>query len=241
VSSLWWYGGGVWYRCESRARSLSEHIVLLCMTVCVCVRARTHGLATWSAGPAWTHTHTHRDVLESLGRWANSAAGPPPPMPSWLRWWCAAGGGPAARDARDPNRRPSRPNVWIFFFRYFFCRLLFFFHRFVMETSIFLFIFFISHRHRNIFRAPRPRTGMQWPLSVNILWIHEVMWKNTKIQNNNNIINIIIILNILHNVYNIIDYAVLKLHRSTNLRVDRLRIILCTNIVPACRLLHIVV
>jgi len=105
-----------WYRCESRARPPPEHIVLLCMAVCLCVRARTYSLATWRAGPAWTHTHTHRDVLESLGRWANSAAGPPPPMPSWLRWRCAAGGGPAACDARDPNRRPSRLNVWIFFF-----------------------------------------------------------------------------------------------------------------------------
>lgn len=77
---MWYDGGGVWYRCESRARPPPEHIVLLCTAVCLCVRARTHGLATWRAGPAWTHTH--RDVLESLGRWANSAAGPPP----WSRF-----------------------------------------------------------------------------------------------------------------------------------------------------------
>jgi len=92
-SSLWWYDGGVWYRCESRARLPPAHIVLLCTAVCLCVRARTHGLATWRAGPAWTHTHTHGDdVLESLGRWANSVAGPPT-MPPWLWWRRAAGGG----------------------------------------------------------------------------------------------------------------------------------------------------
>lgn len=37
----------------------AEHVVLLYMRTVYVLFARAHGLATWRAGPAWTHTYTH--------------------------------------------------------------------------------------------------------------------------------------------------------------------------------------
>lgn len=71
---------------DVKAARPPPYIVLLLCAWC-CVRTvRQRGVP---GQPGHTHTHTHGDVLESLGLWANSAAGPTPPHR-------LKGGGPAA-------------------------------------------------------------------------------------------------------------------------------------------------